>query len=452
MAKLGFLLKKYNRFNGYLKDGVFRSIRDDAGCERLGSEICVSPFGIHPCVFHEDIKLGELKDFQKIFFNRLFLKTLNILRLASMSGSGGEYFNCAECVEFMADYLKKVKQLELTSGIKTREIEEDEIFNRDNKDLVLPSGLSVLLTQKCNFKCDFCEFECSPDKKSEINISDFEKLLYEGRKIGIFQIIFDGGEPLIYSHIKEAMRLCFRYGYDVTILTNGWHLQKYLPEFKKYNIKKFIFGINGATAKTNDAIMGKKGAFERTVKAIKKSKESGFFTGLHFSIHPLNIKEFDRFLKLAKKWKVDYIMTSRISEGGRAKDNPDVKITSRQIEEVRKIYWKHRNFLIKIQFYGGYINESRPLNCNYLMRYGQVAVRWDGEIALCSMTPLLNLPFKKIRDYSLLECLRAMNKVNRKFQRDRDKEFPSWRLSENPYFSCEYCHQHLKSYPHLFYK
>jgi len=442
MGKLRFLLKKYNRFNGYLKDGAFRSIRDDAGCERLGSEICVSPFGIHPCLFHEDIKLGELEDFSKIFFNQLFLKTLNILRLASMSGSGGEYFNCAECVEFLADYLKKVKQLELTSGVKTKEITEDEIL-RDNNDLVLPSVLSVLLTQKCNLNCDFCEFECSPDKTAEMNIGDFEKLLEEGRKIGVSEIVFDGGEPLIYPHIKEAMRLCGRYGYDVTVLTNGWHFEDYLPEFQKYNIKKFIFGINGATAKTNDAIMGRRGAFEKLAKAIKKSKSLGFFTGLNFMIHPLNVKEFDRFLKLAEKWKVDYLRTLRIVEVGRAKDNPSLKLTSEQIEKVRKIYWKHRNFLAKIRFYGGYINERRPLNCNYLMRYGQVAVHWNGEIALCSMTPLLDLPSRKIRDYSLLECLVAMNKANQKFQEDRNKEFPDWRLSENPYFSCEYCHQKL---------
>ncbi len=51
-------------------------------------------------------------------------------------------------------------------------------------DLSCPpiNGLSLILTQKCNLKCDFCEFECSPGKKAEININDFEKLLYEGKK------------------------------------------------------------------------------------------------------------------------------------------------------------------------------------------------------------------------------------------------------------------------------
>lgn len=160
-------------------------------------------------------------------------------------------------------------------------------------------------------------------------------------------------------------------------------------------------------------------------------------------IHPLNIKELDKFFRLAKKWKVDYIMTSRIIEVGRAKDNPALKITPGQIGEVRKIYQKHQDFLNKIQFYGAYLNDERFLQCKYLARDGHLSVHWDGQIALCSMTPLLNLPFKKIRDYSLTECLAAMNEISQKFQIDRDKEFPNWRLSENPYLYCEYCHHHL---------
>jgi uncharacterized protein YlaI len=42
-----------------------------------------------------------------------------------------------------------------------------------------------------------------------------------------------------------------------------------------------------------------------------------------------------------------------------------------------------------------------------------------------------------------MECLAAMSEVNQKFQIDRDEEFLSWRLSENPYFYCEYCHDRL---------
>lgn len=444
IAKLEHLLKKYNHFKDYIniRDGICRRIEDDNGCERLGSEICVSVSGIHPCVFHEDIKLGGLKDFSKIFLNQQFFKTLNILRMASMAGSRGEYFSCAGCVEYLADYLKKIKEMDLDAKIRAEKTKDEKKLKNDN-GIVLPSGFSVLLTQKCNLKCDFCEFECGPDKTAEIDIADFEKLLVEGRKIGISEVVFDGGEPLVYSRIGEAMRLCSRYGYEVTILTNGWHFQKYLPEFQKYGIKKFIFGINGATAKTNDAIMGKKGALKRVIKAIKLSKKLGFFTGLHIVVHPLNIGELDKFFKLAEKWKVDYIMVSRISEGGRAKDNSAVRITPEQIEEVRKIYWKNRNFLRKIKFYPAFIAEGRSLGCDYLNRTGRLSVHWGGEIALCSMVPLLRLPFNKIRNHSLLECLAALAKVNQKFQKDRDKEFPSWRLSENPYFGCEYCHERL---------
>lgn len=435
IEELRLLAGKYNFFDSYLKGEPFPSINEDHGCERIGNELCLSPRGVHPCIFHENIKLAEIDDFENVISGD-FLKTLNILRLASITEHKHKYFGCAGCVLSLSSYIRKVQNLQLLNSPSGPAVEF-------SNHIVIPQSLSVLLTRRCNLNCDFCEFECSPEKTAAIDINDFEKLLEEGKKNGISKIVLDGGEPLIYEHIKEAMCLCYRYGYDVTVLTNGWHFEDYLPQFKKYNISSFIFGINGATAETNDRIMGKEGAFERVVKAIKKSKELGFFTGLHLVIHPSNIKELDKFFKLAKGWGVDYIMTSRIIEVGRAKDNLDLKITPAQVEEVRKIYQKHQNSLNKIQFFGAYIGEKRFLQCKYLARDGHLSIHWNGGIALCSMTPLLNLPFKKIRDYSLPECLAAMNEVNKKFQKVRDKEFSKWRLPENPYFSCEYCHERL---------
>ncbi len=309
-------------------------------------------------------------------------------------------------------------------------------------NIFLPSIFSVVMTQKCNFRCDFCEFDCSEDKTAAIDISDFEKLLAEGKKIGASQIVFDGGEPLLHPEIDKAMALCSRYGYDLTILTNGWRFEDFLEQFKKYNIHKFIFGINGATAKTNDRIMGKSGAFDRVVKAIKRSKKLGFFTGLHFMMHRLNIGELDRFFDLARDWQVDYIMTSRITEVGRAQNNSAIQVTQDQINQAREIYKEHDAFLKGIRFFRAFEGDKRYLGCDYLARNSRLSVHADGKIALCSMVPLLNLPFKRIHDYSLMNCLAAMTKVNLKFQADRNKIFPSWH-PENLYQHCEYCHECL---------
>ena len=311
-------------------------------------------------------------------------------------------------------------------------------------NIILPTDFSILMTQKCNFACDFCEFSCNETKDKNMDIADFEKLLREGKRIGMIRVIFDGGEPLVHPNIIEALEICHKYGYEVLVLTNGWKFEELLPYFQKYNVREFIFGINGATTETNDRIMGKSGAFERQVKAIKKSVEMGFFTGLHIVLHPLNIDELDNFFQLARDWRVNYLMASKITEVGRG-ERAEFRLNESQIGKVRETYKKYADFLNKIRFFASFLDSKRYLNCKFLNRNSQMSVHWGGEIALCSMLPLLNFPFKKIHDHSLMQCLSYMNEISCRFQNLRNKEYPTWKLSENPYYICEYCHHAIKN-------
>ncbi|KKN13071.1 hypothetical protein LCGC14_1009950, partial [marine sediment metagenome] len=43
---------------------------------------------------------------------------------------------------------------------------------QDIDRVVLPDTLSVLMNKKCNFRCDFCEFDCKPEDEERIDIED----------------------------------------------------------------------------------------------------------------------------------------------------------------------------------------------------------------------------------------------------------------------------------------
>jgi len=314
---------------------------------------------------------------------------------------------------------------------------------QDIDRVVLPDTLSVLMNKKCNFRCDFCEFDCRPEDTEAIDIKDFEKLLKEGRQLGIKGLAFDGGEPLLHPDIKTAFKLAGDLGYETTVLTNGWHFKDFLADFKKNHISNFIFGLYGASAKTHDEISNKKGSFDRCVSAIKLSKKLGYFTGLHTVLHPLSFSKLDKFFNLAKQWKVDYIMVSSIIPVGRAKNNQNLSLTEEQKAEIPKIYQRHNEFLSKIRFLGYQTQFGRHLDCKYLQRSGPLSVHWDGSVALCSMTPLLKLPLLKIKEHSLIDCLIFMNKINELFQAERNQEFPHWQSEIKEVSNCLYCHEKL---------
>jgi MoaA/NifB/PqqE/SkfB family radical SAM enzyme len=106
------ILKKHDFFNGYVQWSWFGDLDESRGCDRIGQLPCVSPLGIHPCVFHQDIKLGDLKDFEKIVWSNFF-QSLDMVRRASRTGLPQIRFSCSECIRCLPDYLKQAKKMTL---------------------------------------------------------------------------------------------------------------------------------------------------------------------------------------------------------------------------------------------------------------------------------------------------------------------------------------------------
>ncbi len=51
--------------------------------------------------------------------------------------------------------------------------------------------------------------------------------------------------------------------------------------------------------------------------------------------------------------------------------------------------------------------------------------------------------FLKIKDYSLIDCLIFMNKINERFQAERNRELPYWCPEMKEVHNCLYCEEKL---------
>lgn len=308
----------------------------------------------------------------------------------------------------------------------------------------IPAAFNVLLTKKCNLSCEFCEFDCQPQGAS-LKVDILEKLMKEGSRLGVREIIFDGGEPLLYEYFEEALRLASHHEYHVTLLTNGWYFGDYLPLLLKYGVQRVIFGIDGATAMTNDRIKGRKGAFRRVVEAINLSLQNNLFTGLHLVLTARNYHELDDFLTMAERMLVQYVMISKLIPLGHGRGASHLNLTVEQEDRVRDIYEKHQAFLNRIVFAGAYAKgseERRHALCYYLNMAEHLCVDWNGKIPLCALGAMYDLPFPSLAGHSLMECLILLSEINRVFCSEREGEFLSWKAGEK-YLFCEYCLERL---------
>lgn len=86
------------------------------------------------------------------------------------------------------------------------------------------TGLHVLLTYRCTFRCDHCFVWGSPDQTAVFTRAAIHALLEQAHDLGTIQwVFFEGGEPFLYYPILlDGVAAASAAGFKAGIVTNGW--------------------------------------------------------------------------------------------------------------------------------------------------------------------------------------------------------------------------------------
>ena len=96
--------------------------------------------------------------------------------------------------------------------------------------------LRLSLTESCNFRCDYC-LPNGPDcssRRHEISLPEIRRLVTAFAELGTTKIRLTGGEPCLRKDLTEIIATCKQVpGIEkVAITTNGYRLQRDLPEWR----------------------------------------------------------------------------------------------------------------------------------------------------------------------------------------------------------------------------
>ncbi len=136
----------------------------------------------------------------------------------------------------------------------------------------MTKAIVLHITNRCNFNCSFCVRNHSIVAGEKITDRDlavpvFKEILVGGKKNGIQENFFSGGEPILHPYFRELIWLTSKYNYKFGIISNGWFFEDYWPIIKGYwkNIFELTFSLDGATAAVHDLIRNKRSSFKRTI-------------------------------------------------------------------------------------------------------------------------------------------------------------------------------------------
>jgi len=150
--------------------------------------------------------------------------------------------------------------------------------------------LRVSVTQRCNFRCQYCmpekPFSWVP-KENLLSYEDLFKFIKVSIDEGIRKVRITGGEPLLREDLDKFIKMIFDYKNDIdlALTTNGFLLPKVAQKLKDAGLKRINISLD-----TLDKNRAKQIAQKDILDTVLKGIEEAFKVGLEIKINCVPIK------------------------------------------------------------------------------------------------------------------------------------------------------------------
>ncbi len=145
---------------------------------------------------------------------------------------------------------------------------------------------SIIVTYRCNARCNMCDVWHYPSKASEEIGVDVLKKLPE-----MFFTNITGGEPFVRGDLPDIVDLLRKKTKRIVISTNGYFTDRIIDLCRVYPDLGIRISIEGLQ-KTNDTIRGIPDGFDRIIRTLLKLREMGIKDiGFGITVQDLNAKD-----------------------------------------------------------------------------------------------------------------------------------------------------------------
>lgn len=174
------------------------------------------------------------------------------------------------------------------------------------KNFTSKGGISwavLEITESCNLNCVWCYANSNSaimKARKHMSLKDLERLLKRLSDAGVRQVTYSGGEPTVYPHIKEAVKMARDMGLIVHMNTNGFAFTKELAaDLKQAGLSQIQTNIESINPAKHDCIRGMRGSFERSVKALINAQEASITPVSQTVLTSLNENEIESIFSLS---------------------------------------------------------------------------------------------------------------------------------------------------------
>jgi len=161
--------------------------------------------------------------------------------------------------------------------------------------------LRISVTSRCNYRCVFCHSEgySLENPGNELDPRDWGFVASVASSLGIKYYKLTGGEPLVRSDIVEIVENIREYGGIVSLVTNGYYLDKYVKGLAEAGVEHINVSLHSLNPIKYREITG--GDLDRVLNNLMKARDYGILIKIDYLVLSSNMDEYKELIDYAMK-------------------------------------------------------------------------------------------------------------------------------------------------------
>ena len=283
-----------------------------------------------------------------------------------------------------------------------------------------PMALLAEVTHRCPLQCPYCSNPVELVKADrEIDTETWCRVITEAKKLGILQIHFSGGEPLLRKDLEQMIAHARQSNLYSNLITSGISLtESRLDALKQAGIDHIQLSFQDSDEVGNDTIGGLRDSFQRKRQVAEWVRKARLPLTVNLVVHRQNLQHLDEMLQMAESLKAQRVEIANVQYYGWAYHNRTALMPTREqletcVETIDAARERLKGIMV-IDFVVPDYYAKRPKACMGGWGNRFLNVTPEGKVLPChAAETITTLKFDSVVDQSLSNIWQNSEAFNR---------------------------------------
>lgn len=295
------------------------------------------------------------------------------------------------------------------------------------------AALLLSITSRCQCACSRCAVGDGQRPVRELTCAEVCRLISEAAELGIREVSFFGGEPLLRPELPAIVEFTRSLGLRATLTTNGLLLDERMAgRLSSAGLTRAAISLDDPSSEVHDAGRGTRGAWRNACAGARALRAHGVAVDISFCADRARLRDGRavKMLEIAASLGARLRILSPM-RAGRWNENPEEVLGPEELNFLRSLLSPGRaHWVIET------VNSpTADFVCSSLDRW-KVDVTAGGDVVPCVYFPV---PFGNVRDEGLGVIVKRMWAtplyVRKGKRTDCPLNDPSFRARHGGYFA-----------------